>query len=246
MLVSPSRRIAFAHYPKTAGLSVTDWFLKAFPDAVSVRLGRPHMAVARGLLALGEDSVLASASRRLRRHLRFGIDVTPRSCAIRRRSCDARPLRIMGVIRDPFEMVVSLYEYHRRNPSPSRLSLIRAAQTSSFSDFLALGFRRNKFIPYEHFFDVAGPAWGHTRLVAFESLEAGLHEVCREFGIDTVPRLERLNAAPRSQRSLSDYAAEAGPLSDRVRSHFAWYYQQGVRIAVRGANDAVPTTRSVA
>jgi len=36
MLVSPSARLALAHYPKTAGHSLVRWFRTAFPDAAFV------------------------------------------------------------------------------------------------------------------------------------------------------------------------------------------------------------------
>lgn len=219
MLFSPSRRVAFAHYPKTAGSSVTGWFLRAFPDAEAVCAGYPHTPVARGLDLLADPT---SPSRQPPWLLKMPL--AHRFPGGR----EAEPVRIIGVIREPFEMLVSLYEYWRRSPGIGGHAFIHAAQRGSFSDFLSIGFRRRKILTYEEFFDVGGPAWPQTRLVAFDSLEAGLDEVCREFDIATLPRLSKVNASSGRKRPLADYAAEAGPLYDRVRAHFSWYYKQGV------------------
>lgn len=238
MLFSPSRRIVFAHYPKTAGSSLTNWFLQAFPDAVPVCPGFPHTSVPRGLELLGVSRRPMRAAPWLLR-LPFRTGVGPAEHA-------QPPTCIIGVIREPFEMLVSLYEFWRRHPGPSRSAFIRAAQTGTFPDFLRVGFRRRKIIAYEHFFDVGGPAWPQTRLIAFEALEAGLHDVCRKFDIGTMPRLPRINAAPRYQRALTDYAADAGPLYNRVRMHFAWYYEQGVHEDLTESNESGPALRFAA
>jgi hypothetical protein len=143
-------------------------------------------------------------------------------------------------------MLVSLYEYWRRTSSPTRSPFIRAAQRLSFSDFLRIGFRRRKILAYEHFFDVGGANWPTTRLVAFDALQAGLDEVCREFDIDQRPNLDRLNTASRYQRTLDDYADEAGPLRDRVTRHFAWYYSHGIHLALRGPRSESDDTQRAA
>lgn len=226
MLFSASTRIAFAHYPKTAGTSLTNWFLRAFPDARPACSGFPHTSVTRGLELLGERSEPTSPRPWFLKLSRHSVVTATGSVGT--------PIRIIGVVREPFEMLVSLYEYWRRNTVPSRSSFIRAAQRQSFSEFLRVGFRRNNIVSYERFFDVGGPTWPTTRLVAFESLQDGLDEVCREFGIAHRPHLERLNGSPRYQRTMDDYVTEAGPLYGRVRAHFAWYYGQGRHLAIHG------------
>ena len=49
MLFSPASQIAFAHYPKTAGSSLTRWFCGHFFDAAYIEPGNCHMPVRMAL-----------------------------------------------------------------------------------------------------------------------------------------------------------------------------------------------------
>jgi hypothetical protein len=83
---------------------------------------------------------------------------------------------------------------------------------------------------------VGGPAWTDTRLLAFDSLEPALAVACHEFGVKPPETsLERSNAGPSPGRDLAPYREEAGDLIAEVRRHFRWYYEEGERIAMRGA-----------
>jgi hypothetical protein len=249
MLYSATAKIAFAHYPKTAGHSLVAWFREAFPDAAFVeppveytishlpvresleRLG----LVARRLPAGGDESGgerphAAAASGSLARRL---LAQLPARTAARD---DVAGLRILGVVREPFEMLVSLYEYWRTYdfPAPPRPPLIRAAREAPFPVFLGMAVGGHPVQTYRDFFDVGGPAWPATQLVAFESLESGLAAVCREWGLAAPRPLERRNVGPRSGRDLEPYRTAAGFMMDDVRRYFTWYEEEGRRIAVRG------------
>jgi hypothetical protein len=146
--------------------------------------------------------------------------------------CD---VRIIGVVREPFEMLVSLYEYWRRydfREEPA-VGLIRTARTGTFRQFLELAVGERQLVNYHTHFDVGGPAWAGTRLLDFQSLEPALETVCAEFGIEAAAGLGCLNAAPR-RRDVGGYLAEAGGLVFEVRSYFRWYYEEATRIMIRG------------
>lgn len=227
MLYSPAAHIAFAHYPKTAGSSLTEWFRQTFPDSSHIQPGNCHMPVRTALEQLGLVGRIGARPRLMRECLRLVQQLAPPRVE----------LPIIGVVREPFEMLISLYGYWRRYEFAEEPEgeLIRAARTGTFRQFLALAVGEKLLANYATYFDVGGPAWATTRLIDFQSLEPGLETVCEEFGIEPPAYLGRLNANPRQGRDAGTYLAEAGALAFEVRSHFRWYYEDAVRIMIRGS-----------
>ena len=248
MLYSQSMDIGFAHYPKTAGHSLTRWFREVFPDA---RLVEPHplyevnhLPVRDSLEQLGlvprrdrfsgRRHRLTRACVKLSRTLVRCLPSGLRASIAHGKPC---PTRIIGVVREPFEMLVSLFEYWRSYDYAEEPSepLIRAARQDGFRRFLGMAVSDGGLATYESFFDVDGPASSNTRLLDFNALEPALLQVCREFGV-SVPKakLGLLNVGPSRQRDLQRYRTEAGALMSEVRSHFRWYYEEGVHAMVTG------------
>jgi hypothetical protein len=232
MLHSAAGTIAFAHYPKTAGCTMFQWFTTAFPDAMHLDPERPHMNVRRSLQFI-EETHTPTVSGGLRL-LNPADWLAPRR---RRVAAASAGLRIIGVIREPFEMLVSLYEFWKKTPAEMEVApFIAAARDGTFSDFIWMAVVQKEMPKYEEFFDVGGPAWANTRLIDFATLDSGLAAVAAEFGIRSTPRLERINVGGGRQRSLEDYRASVATMVINVRSHFRWYYEHGVRLAIRGGD----------
>ena len=243
MLYSQSMNIGFAHYPKTAGHSLTQWFRDVFPDARLVEqhplYDVNHLPVRESLVRLGLVQRREEESRRrpLRRIARAIARWTGGSHAFDTpdgRSCGAR---IIGVVREPFEMLVSLFEYWNRYDFKQKptVPLIQTATTGNFRKFLAMAVGDGGLPSYESFFDVHGPAAANTRLLDFDSLEPALAQVCREFGVSLPEaRLGYLNAGPSRRRDMQGYRDEAGTLLKSVHSHYRWYYETGVHQMVKG------------
>jgi hypothetical protein len=157
--------------------------------------------------------------------------------------------RIIGVLRDPFDMMVSLYEYWRQTENLPANPYMRAARECSFRDFLAAGTIGIRAPRYEDFFGVGGPAWAATRLLDFRALDEGLRMVCREFGLPEAGPLRRENASQSGPKDLSRYREEAGPVLPFVERHFRWYYAEGINQTVTappagrsGATSTSPAT----
>jgi len=154
--------------------------------------------------------------------------------------------RVIGVLREPFEMMVSLYEYWQQGEKPQSNLYARAARECSFRDFLAAGVIGGRAPRYEEFFGVGGAAWAATRLLDFRTLDDGLRIVCREFGLPEQGSLPRTNASPSGAKDLSRYREEAGPVLTFVEKHFRWYYEEGVHLMVTASSDGRPVAKIAA
>ena len=182
MFYSPRGHIGFVHYPKTAGTSLQHWFRRVFPDGDLLDPENPHLTVASSLAAVQERR------KRAGRGWRKWVPSLLGGCPKR----ETVP-RIVGVIRDPLAMLVSLYEYWRRHDfavEPTA-AFIGCARRESFHAFVRMAVVDGQAPTYEWFFDVGGPAWPSTRLINYHALERGLEELSGELGID-----RRLRRAP--------------------------------------------------
>jgi len=220
MLYSLAANVAFAHYPKTAGSAIADWFCRAFPDARYVKPGYPHVDVRRSLAWLtgGRSLPTIARLRYLSRASNWRASIEPRP------ELPAR-IRIIGVVRDPLEMLASLYDYWRRNDrNPNdRDPLVTAAWEGRFADFVRQAVA-GRLPSYAAFFDAGGPAWPNTRIVHFGAVEDGIARACREFGLPAPVDLPRKNCGSASHGRLDHRALIAAPLAEQLRRHFAWYY----------------------
>jgi hypothetical protein len=220
MLYSLAANVAFAHYPKTAGSAIAEWFRRSFPDARYVKPGYPHVDVRRTLAWLSSGRSLPPLQRmhHLARVSNWWFPIEP-ICDIHSR------IRIIGVVREPLEMLASLYEYWRRgdtNPNP-RDRFVTAAWEGRFQEFVsrAIGGRLKS---YHAFFDAGGPAWPNTRLVHFEDVAGGIARACREFGLSVPVLLPQKNLGTGTTSRMAEYARLAGSLTGEVDRHFAWYH----------------------
>ena len=231
MLYSPRHSIAFAHYPKTAGHSLVKWFRATFPDA---RFINPdpihpvsHLSVRESLDRLG---IAPQPFRFLGRSGRNAVGSLARHIL----PFPQPQLRIIGVVREPMSMLVSLFEYWKTYDFGTEpiTPLIAAARTGSFPTFLHRAVVRRELPKYDNFFDVGGELRANTRLLDLESLDDDLDALTDEWGIESpVPRLDRCNVGPRQVRDLSPYVDEAGALATVARSYFGWYYRRQAAVA---------------
>ncbi len=211
MLYSKAHNLIFGHYPKTAGTSMLEWFQRVFPDALVLDQRNYHLDLRAGL-------------RRL--HLWNRQRMNP---------FHHKP-RVIGVVREPFEMLVSLYEFWQRcpnHPDPS-CEIVNASRNYNFKAFLKLATDGHQVPRYEDFFALSHPGQSTVRLIDFDNLEAGLREALDTLDIDVDISLRRTNCSPSKRTDLSEYVEQAGPLMLDVHRYFAWYYTDGVHLMASG------------
>lgn len=225
VLYSRQARIAFAHYPKTGGISLHLWFRKVLPDAELLVRDNPHLPVRTGLEMVAAESRAGRGSRWR---------------AWRTAASAQEPRLVVGVLREPFAMLVSLFEYWRAYPFATEpaAAFIRCARTGTFAEFVHMAVVEGQLPTYESFFDVGGPAWSRTMLLDFGSLESGLRAVAARMRLRCRPSLDRHNEH-RGTRDMAAYRAAAGPLAGDVRRYFRWYHETGLSLVGRLAPSAV-------
>lgn len=219
MLVSLSHNLAFVHYPKTGGMSVTDLLTSCMPDARLIDPGSRHLDLPHGLKRLMYQN------RPIRRRLAECLGRPIGRCDVTLPA--PLELRVLGILRDPFEMTVSLFEYWgRKLPEDEKhhSPLASAATRGDFQTFLRIMASDCESFPtYRRFYDFGGPLWARTTLVDFAHLRSGLAEALARLGIKAdLDRLRHLNAGNRTSERMPDFEREAGPLAGSIRRRFGW------------------------
>ena len=146
-------------YSESSDIGFAQWVREVFPDARLVetqpRHSVSHLAVSDSLERLGLVKGRIAQPWKNRRGLarvyakisyRFSAARTP--CAT----------RIIGVVREPFEMLVSLYEYWRNyafEAEPTQ-PLIQSARRGTFREFLVLAVVERGLPNYHDFYDMSG------------------------------------------------------------------------------------------
>lgn len=206
MLYSKEHNIGFVHYPKTAGHSVAFWFKRSFPDAVYLdppaEHNVSHLGVKPSLRLLCTQGTKAVSD-----------------------------LRIIGVMREPLSMMISLYKYWKTykfsKPDKELPLLIQCARHKTFSEFVDLAVDGPNVETYKSFFDFRGPVWPETRIAAFESLQSGLFNILKELDLVSDKALSRLNVGPSSNESVPTIPCNT---VTKLKKYFAWYYETGAHV----------------
>lgn len=221
MLYSLTHNVAFAHYPKTAGSAIAEWFRRSFPDARYVRNGHPHVDVRRSLAWLSGGRSLPPLQR-----LRYLARAS--NWRLSNRPLPDLPgrVRILGVVRPPLDMLASLAAYWQRsaaNPNP-RDQLVTAAWEGRFTDFVRIAIG-GRLPSYADFFDVGGLAWTRTRLIQFSDVAAGLRRACEAFGLDLPVELPQKNCRPKTADRFQFRGRIDPGLRAAVNHHFGSYQE---------------------
>jgi hypothetical protein len=229
MIYSPAHNIAFAHYPKCGGTSITDWFKNTFEDAQFLETERLHKKVSH-MNVKGAIELIRKGQKN--KFWKFNLDSNP--------PVALTELRIIGVLRDPFDMLVSLYTFWRNVPFTLfgvavLPKVIQTAREESFCRFLEVAILERIVETYHSFFNVDGPLWNQTYLLPFENLENGLTKLSLELDLPASKAgLNRLNVNPKPDRKIHTYLYEASSLLADVEQHFSWYYSEASNHLYKG------------
>jgi hypothetical protein len=225
MLFSRQANLLFAHFPKTAGTSLTSFLQEAMPDVRKVDPTDGHLSVreARRRFYYKAHPVVSAVARLLGRRVgRCDVDI-PR----------LEELRVLGVVREPFEMCVSLFNYWRvvlPEGEKHHSTLASAATRGDFKEFARImAHDGRRLSSYRDFFDLDGPFAPRTYLVDFAHLREGLDQAFQAMGLKVdLGRLPVLNKNPSADAKLRQREDEVGELAGAIRQRFR--LDPGVRL----------------
>jgi hypothetical protein len=221
MLYSDRSGIGLARHPKTASSALAVWFLETFPDAKASDPHDPHLSVPVSLRRFGLVST-PKAPPRWHRILPKQFRPRPASPEL------VRSVTVIGVVREPFEMLVSLYSYWRRRASEKHRrpgSLSYTAAHGSFRDFVVHAVIERKLPNYHDFFGVGLPEQPALELIDFRSIRSGLETVCRDHGVPASTAVPVANVAP-SDHDYNRFRDEVRFMLPAIRSRYRWYYEE--------------------
>jgi hypothetical protein len=239
MLYSDRFGIGLARHPKTASSALSAWFLETFPDARASDPHDPHMTVPASLRRFG---LVAAPKPPPRWHRILPKPIRPQPP----RPGLVRTVTVIGVVRDPFEMLVSLYSYWRRRAGAKQRcpgSLSYTAAHGSFRDFVVHAVVEGKLPNYRDFFGVGLPEQPSLKLIDFRSICSGLEAVCREHGLTASTCLPAANTAP-STHDYDRFRDDVRFLLPAIRSRYRWYYEEAARLMATSSGS--PTLRPAA
>jgi len=230
MLYSDRLGIGLARHPKTASSALTAWFLEAFSDAKASDPHDPHLSVAESLRRFG---LVAAPKARPKWHSILPKAIRPRPAFPRLR----RNVTVIGVIREPFEMLVSLYSYWRRRAAERERrpgSLSYTAAHGSFRDFVVRAVIERRLPNYHDFFGVGLPEQPSLALVDFRSIRSGIETVCRDHGVPVTVDVPVVNEAP-SSHDYDRFRNEVRFMLPAIRSRYRWYYEEAEPMLARSS-----------
>jgi len=193
MIINHSYRFIFLHVPKTAGTSITSW-LSQFTSWNDIELGgtaygEAMQEVYGKRFKLYKHSPAQQVKRVVRDEIWEGYFK-------------------FGVVRNPFDRLVSAYQFYRSWDHPG---VAAVKEMESFDEFLASDYfardRRNASRPTGSQADCLGVSagLGIDRVCRLERLSEDLSEVASALGLPT-PELDRLNDSER--KPLGEYYSE--------------------------------------
>lgn len=200
----------FVHYPKTAGKTLTRFFLQAWPRPIAGFISKGQVRELADCELESTDIVVG------RGHENLGQSEQ----IVAKAGGDIRAMRgIFCCIRNPYDLMVSNYHFMRKtyHENKQRTNFIIAHE--------------NNFVDYCEMVGVSSPRnWmtlngdqpQNLQIIRFEHLRDDLNHYSKTFGF-TMPELDHLNASERSH--YSQYMCERAEKA--IAEKFVYWFDEG-------------------
>jgi hypothetical protein len=184
-----NEKFCFLHYPKTAGKSLTKFFLAALPRPIKGRVSKGQLAEVSDLDLEGVELMVGRGHENMLETKRFleadGVDFDGLTA-------------IFVCVRNPYDLMVSNYFYMRQNfhgANVKRPNFI-IANENNFEDYV----EKVGIASPRNWMTVEGKRPEQLRVIKFENMASELEKVSQDFNFPYV-RLPHLNSAERGHYS---------------------------------------------
>lgn len=207
-----NRDFMFIHFPKTAGKSLTRYFLSALGGVRYGRLSKGQFNEVDDLIQPRDDIQLGRGHERIDESLDIYYS----------KGFSNEQLKAIFVcIRNPYDLAVSTYFYQKKN-APNHLDKknFQMAAELEFKDYWIEIFNSHPSTNYHAWYqsDESIP----IKLIRFESMEQDLFNYSEEY-VFLHSKLPHLNSVQRSH--YSDYIDEE--LSEKLYERFEYLFELG-------------------
>lgn len=200
----------FVHYPKTAGKTLTRFFVQAWPRPIAGYISKGQVNELAGCELEKTGIVVGRGHENLQQSVRIVTDA------------GGHPLDMKGIfccIRNPYDLMVSNYHFMRQTykANMDRPNFIIANE--------------NCFVDYCEKVGVSSPSnWmaldgkqpDNLQIIRFENLSEDLKRYSQQFGFD-MPTLDHLNASKR--KPYSEYMCERSEIA--IAEKFSYWFDEG-------------------
>ncbi len=200
----------FVHYPKTAGKTLTRFFLQAWPRPIAGYISKGQVSELAGCELEKTGIVVGRGHENLTQSARIIAD----------EGRDVRQMKaIFCCIRNPYDLMVSNYHFMRQTykENNDRPNFV-IAHENNFVDYcekVGVSTPRN-------WMTLNGEQPENLQIICFENLADDLSRYADQFGFN-MPQLSHLNASARAH--YSEYMCERAEKA--IAEKFAYWFDKG-------------------
>ncbi len=219
----------FVHYPKTAGKTLTRFFVKAWPRPVAGYISRGQVNELADCELEKTDIVVGRGHENL----------ADTAAIIAEAGGDIRKMKgVFCAIRNPYDLMVSNYHFMRKEfrwkANKTRSNFI-IANDNNFADFC----EKVTISSPRAWMEIDGAQPDNLQIIRFERLNDDMLAYAEKFGYAT-PTIDHLNASTRAH--YSEYVCERSEAI--IAEKFDYFFEKGYY--ERQSFPAMPATATAA
>jgi hypothetical protein len=206
--------ILFVHVPKTAGMSITEYFMDGLDPIVNVTESGAKEEFIKG----GRVRMLPGKRHEFLDQCKTVLEQQDKQLPEFK--------RIIAVVRNPYDMELSRYFYLQHDHPWDKGPAKDMAMTADFETFAVNSPYHGRKNPMIHrFYTIDGEIPPNMRIIRYENLSQELDSVLKEADVNIRRKLPKINQSKNSKIDRNEYLTEKA--KSAIHSRFSWIFDQG-------------------